>query len=447
MEHLAIYLLPEISRFAAMAFVSGLWQGLALIAAVTICLRLLPGVSAAVRFAAWAGAFVLLATVPLLHDRPATMSQPGAASPVLHIGADWGFAIAGIWAALIILRTGQLLIQTIRLRRIWRNARPVADGEVSAVLRNARRNATLCISADVDAPSVIGFFKPRLLIPDWMFARLSEAELRQVVLHECEHLRRRDDWMNLAQKIALALFPLNPALLWMDRRLGLERELACDAGVVASIAAPYDYAHCLTRLAEHRMVRRRIGLALSAWSRQSELAHRVYTLLRPMRRMSTAHARISIALVGLGLAGLSFEMARAPHFISFEYPASTPALQQSARIAPISSSAYARPADYREATPAHPKLMLASLHRANTPKHFSGGTRISKVATQAAKHTLQPMEPRPHAVLVAARQVATTSTLHPVRRRAVRPVYAVAVRFSPTYAAVPFGNGWLLIRL
>lgn len=442
MEHFAIYLLPEISRFAAMAFVSGLWQGVALVAAVTICLRLLPGVSAAVRFAAWAGAFVLLATVPLLHDRPATMSQSYAASPVLHIGAAWGFAIAGIWTALIVLRTGQLLIQTIRLRHIWRNAKPVGNGETAVVLRNARRNATLCTSADVDAPSVIGFFKPRLLIPDWMFARLTEGELRQVVLHECEHLRRRDDWMNLVQKIALALFPLNPALLWMDRRLGLERELACDAGVVASAAAPYDYAHCLTRLAEHRMVRRRIGLALSAWSRQSELAHRVHTLLRPMRRMSTGHARLSIALVGLGLAGLSFEMARAPHFVSFEDPASTPAVQQAVIIAPISSSAYARPADYHEASPSHPKLMLASLHLANTPKHFSWGTRTSRVVTQAAKHTVQPMQLHPHAVLVAARQIAATSTLHPVR-----PVYAVAVRFSPSYAAVPFGNGWLLIRL
>ncbi len=65
--------------------------------------------------------------------------------------------------------------------------------------------------------------------------------------------------MNLLQKIALVLFPLNPALLWVDRRLSLERELACDAGVVASTAAPFDYAHCLTRLAEHRLHRRSAG--------------------------------------------------------------------------------------------------------------------------------------------------------------------------------------------
>ena len=41
-------------------------------------------------------------------------------------------------------------------------------------------------------------------------------------------------------KVALALFPLNPALFWVDRQLSLERELACDAGVVTATAAPFD---------------------------------------------------------------------------------------------------------------------------------------------------------------------------------------------------------------
>ena len=60
---------------------------------------------------------------------------------------------------------------------------------------------------------MIGFFSPRLLIPEWLFAKLAPSDLQQIVLHECEHLRRGDDWINLLQKVGLALFPLNPALL------------------------------------------------------------------------------------------------------------------------------------------------------------------------------------------------------------------------------------------
>ncbi len=52
------------------------------------------------------------------------------------------------------------------------------------------------------------------------------------------------------------LFPLNPALAWMERRLCREREMACDEGVVRSTQAPRAYAACLASLAERRLERR-----------------------------------------------------------------------------------------------------------------------------------------------------------------------------------------------
>ncbi len=54
---------------------------------------------------------------------------------------------------------------------------------------------------------MIGFFAPRILIPEWLYLRLTPGELEQVVLHEAEHLRRRDDWTNLLQKLAWFCFP------------------------------------------------------------------------------------------------------------------------------------------------------------------------------------------------------------------------------------------------
>ena len=93
---------------------------------------------------------------------------------------------------------------------------------------------------------MIGFFSPRILIPEELFERLTTMELEQIVLHEMGHLRRADDWMNLVQKIGLVLVPLNPALLWIERRLCFERELACDDAVLRSTRAPKAYATCLT---------------------------------------------------------------------------------------------------------------------------------------------------------------------------------------------------------
>ena len=107
---------------------------------------------------------------------------------------------------------------------------------------------------------MIGFFSPRILIPEELFARLTTAEFGQIVLHEVGHLRRADDWINLLQKLSLVVVPLNPVLMWIERRLCLERELACDDDVLRLTKAPKAYATCLTNLAEHRLGRRAAAL-------------------------------------------------------------------------------------------------------------------------------------------------------------------------------------------
>ena len=58
-----------------------------------------------------------------------------------------------------------------------------------------------------------------------------------------EHLRRRDDWVNLLQKVSLVLFPLNPVLDRIEKRLCMERELR-DETVLRFTQAPKAYASC-----------------------------------------------------------------------------------------------------------------------------------------------------------------------------------------------------------
>jgi len=80
------YLLLEISRFTAQAFVSGLWQGLLLIAVAALCLRLLSRVSASARFAVWGLVFALVIAIPLLHPESIAARQPYAPPGAIHLG-------------------------------------------------------------------------------------------------------------------------------------------------------------------------------------------------------------------------------------------------------------------------------------------------------------------------------------------------------------------------
>ncbi len=152
--------------------------------------------------------------------------------PWFALDSRWCLGVAALWLAASLYRLVDLGIHSLRLCKLWKSAVPFAASELpaglQADLRGARRPIEVCATKELDRPAAIGFMRPRILIPDWLLEQMTAGELEQVVLHEAEHLRRRDNWTNLAQKLALAAFPLSPALMWIERRLCREREMACD---------------------------------------------------------------------------------------------------------------------------------------------------------------------------------------------------------------------------
>lgn len=322
-----------LSEQAAAMAVTAIWQGAVVACGLAICLRLAPRTSAEHRFAIWAAAFVTLAILPfvsLLSLIPGTVAnagsaagQEGAARPWLSIDNHWSLLIALLWAAASLCRAGDLAVHSFRLRKLWQDAIPVdLEGDLGrfvAATKTALKRGPfqICTTNSLQRPSVIGFFKPRILIPDWLYARLTPGELEQIVLHEAEHLRRNDDWTNLFQKLCLILFPLNPALAWIERRMCREREMACDDGVIQITNAPRAYAACLTSLAERGLERRAEALSLGAWQRRPELVHRVHAILRRKRKLGPVGTRALLGAMGCSLLVGSIELARCPQLIAF----------------------------------------------------------------------------------------------------------------------------------
>jgi beta-lactamase regulating signal transducer with metallopeptidase domain len=309
-----------LAGLAAGSVVSSLWQGFVLAFCVGLCLRLVPKTTAAIRFAVWTAVFSVLALLPLLHVYGLRGSDAAAGhGAFVQMDVRWSLVIAMLWLAVSIVRAMKLVIGAVQLRGIWKRATPVdiSTGEDSALAATGWRRAMVCTSVDVDRPSVIGFFSPRILIPREVYERVSATELEQIVLHEMGHLRRGDDWINLLQKISLVLVPLNPVLLWIERRLCFERELACDDAVLKFTKAPKAYATCLTNLAEQRLGRRAAALSLGAWERRSEVAQRVHSILRGSEGMGRAQARLLMSVLVVGLVGGAAELSRCPQVVSF----------------------------------------------------------------------------------------------------------------------------------
>jgi beta-lactamase regulating signal transducer with metallopeptidase domain len=344
--------LVAFAQIAAPVAVAALWQGAAIALVLWVCLgltaRVKIHVGAAQRFAVWAAAFAVvvgLGFLPWLARGTtaaiAANALPGApaATPWFRIDDRWAFVIAALWLVTSLVRAAGLAVHSLHLRKLWNSASPIAaDAKLDALLTAGsptRRPIELCTMRKLDRPSVIGFFAPRILIPVWLFARLTPGELEQVVLHEAEHLRRRDDWTNLFQKLALVLFPLNPALAWIESRLCREREMACDEGVVRRTQAPRAYAACLTSLAERRLElqlerRRAHALSLGAFERRSELVRRVYSILARKQALRPMAARALVGVAGCGLLIASVELARCPQMVAFVPAVKTATLETQA---------------------------------------------------------------------------------------------------------------------
>ncbi len=410
--------MTHLAAIAAVSLLTAAWQGAILATAVALCLRLLPGLSAAVRSAIWTTVFALLLA---LHFVPAPTAAATAAHTV-HAAPIWSLALAGLWLTLSLFRAIQFALSAWRLHQVTRRATPIVS---YADTTNDGRDYTLCISPDVDRPSVLGFWRPRILLPPGLLEALTPAELHQVLLHETEHLRRSDDWTNLFQKLALVIFPLNPALLWVERRLCLERELACDDRVLTTTGARKAYATCLTQIAEHGMLRRGLSLALAAWSRQSELTHRVRRILRrPTPLLSPARTRFATAALLFGVLAASLTLARTPSLISFAQPATTTA---SAAPEPWITPT-AKVINARMVTPG---AAVAPFHAAKAVIRRAAKPRTLKFS--------QDRQPEPE-----TGYRTMTITYH---YEQVQPVYVPAIARVPAYAAVRTPDGWILIQL
>ena len=315
-----IGLFDKFAHSAAPLAVAGLWQGAALVVVLALCLQFMRRMSAAQRFAVWFAGFLAAAGLPFLPPAFALLQASGTLGSVsgsphvwLQLDMRWTYAIAGAWLVASVVRAADLVFHVFRLRRLWRTATPID----APALRSTVRDFEVCSTEALDRPSVIGFFAPRVLIPTWLLARISNEELQQIVLHESMHLTRRDDWTNLLQKLCLVLSPFNPALWVIDRRLAKEREMACDEAVVRITQAPRAYATCLASLAERGLAYRKEALSLGAWQRRSELASRVHRILRSQRSLSPAAARVLLGAFGCGLLVITLELARCPQLVAF----------------------------------------------------------------------------------------------------------------------------------
>lgn len=180
----------------------------------------LPRVSSLDRMDAWAG--------PLVLPSPPTAFSPGLPQLFLLCTLLGGTVI---YLSVVMVRTHAAMYR-------WRRGRLSTDSALLALLENCKARAGitapigLVVTEDVASPVLLGWLRPRVLLPTGLSATLPREQLRGVLFHELAHFRSLDVPANWLFTAVCALHWFNPAAHLALRAWTTFREEAADEAAI-----------------------------------------------------------------------------------------------------------------------------------------------------------------------------------------------------------------------
>jgi beta-lactamase regulating signal transducer with metallopeptidase domain/Tol biopolymer transport system component len=144
-----------------------------------------------------------------------------------------------LWLAGAAFVSAYLFASNFALWRIVKRERPVVNQSTLELFEECKtqmgvQTLVAAVPSDqIESPALFGFLRPRLLLPRQMLDTASRDEIRYVFLHELAHLKRHDIYLGWVTSLLQVLHWFNPLVWFAFHRMRMDRELACDALVLA----------------------------------------------------------------------------------------------------------------------------------------------------------------------------------------------------------------------
>jgi beta-lactamase regulating signal transducer with metallopeptidase domain len=353
-----------------------LWQGVVVALAAEAALAVIPRSRTHARYCFVATACALVLALPavpyvaIAASFVATLdSLSPALGPVVSMPAAWWTStplVVCLWIVWSVVCGARLGAAAIALRAAKARCRACPDDmEVrlhhwSRVKASGRR-ARLALSTHVRAAAVLGCGSPTIALSPVVVARFDDADLDRIVIHEWAHVQRRDDIAQVVQRLVRIVAGWHPAVWWLERRLELEREVACDDMAVALTGSAKRYATCLATLAALPCgpMRSLPAVAMSS----SAVERRVLRILASRRTVSARRSRAITACASGALAILAMLVG------NVEIAQSTAVAPPPAATAAPDTVATSPAAASVAAAPAASASRPASPHRLSAPEN------------------------------------------------------------------------------
>ena len=328
MTSLTNWLSPTVMHSLGWTLLNFLWQGTALAALAAAAMALCRRASA--RYVIGVGTLLLMLAAPVVSffmlNEPTSAVTPKSSVQLVQPATGANLAstssakivptspsrdalpwLVEIWllgVAFFSVRTagGFLLLERQQRRESVR-----VSGRLLQICRALQsrlglsRAIRFCECKWLQAPAVVGWFRPVVLLPVTALTGLSEDQLESVIAHELAHIQRLDAFVNLFQVGVETLLFYHPAVWWLNQKIRAEREHCCDDLAVALCGHAVEYARALTLMEEWRS-----APALAMAANRGPLAQRVVRLLA-LKAAGTGRTRVGFtgSILCLGAALLA----------------------------------------------------------------------------------------------------------------------------------------------
>jgi bla regulator protein BlaR1 len=161
---------------------------------------------------------------------------------------------------------GVCLLGTYTIRINWKFAQKmkketvtITDARILELFNQCKKMMSihkpiaLVKSCNLATPTLFGFVKPQLIMPQTILNSLNDDQLQHVFLHELAHGKRNDIGINWFMHVLLIIHWFNPVLWYAYRRMREDQEIASDALALSCLTPDksQDYGYTLIKLLEN----------------------------------------------------------------------------------------------------------------------------------------------------------------------------------------------------
>jgi beta-lactamase regulating signal transducer with metallopeptidase domain len=249
--------------------------------------------------------------IAISRENPDSASSVEKAIPLspLQSGPEMIRILFFIWIFGVLVFASFVLLRYRRLSLHLKKADRIEEGALRILLERLALDMggegapDLFLSNHVTSPFLFGMLHPGIVLPSNLPENLGDEDLRNVLIHELLHWKRRDIIVGWIQVLAQAIFWFHPFVWLANARLRHERECACDeAAIRQSRCVPKNYGSALLKVLLAAQGRSSASLGfLGIFERNTKLQNRLEEIMiyHPIRKRIGIFRWVAIFIFGL----------------------------------------------------------------------------------------------------------------------------------------------------